>query len=299
MRAGLERPHDDEARSRLRGLVESGPARVVQAVAVVDDDHRRRPLHAPVRREPRSPRPGASRASPARRSIAATGLPSAPRCPREAAHERGSPRARRPLDGDRALRRELVHPRVELHGRPVEAEHRPGWLGDRRRRGEASGAAQGARQLVDARPARARALLGRARGDLRHRRLRRRVEPRRPGAAREALGEGDAERVHLGPDGERLALEQLGRRVLGSEPLRCAAPFAPGRGEAEVDERPLAAGADDDVARLEVSVKQARAMHDGGTRRTRWREPRSRRALRRGRRGRPPRLRPSTSSRTM
>ena len=59
-----------------------------------------------------------------------------------------------------------------------------------------------------------------------------RAPPRRA----QHLVERGAERVDLGADGERLALEELGRGVARGEPLGLGAALAPGGREAEIDQ---------------------------------------------------------------
>ena len=150
--------------------------------------------------------------------------------------------------------------RLQLGGADLQAEDGPRGVLEEARR-EADRETERALELVHARVSRARRLLRRARGDGRERLADGVGELL--AAQLEALLERRPQGVDLGADGQRGAFEQLRSCVLRREARRQRAAVAPRGPEPEVDEGRLAVGADDDVRRLDVAVKEPCSMKRG------------------------------------
>ncbi len=259
MRDSACRPPTPTSRAPCSDAARSAARRFVERVGVVDDNRelrdrvaprRQLELHRFVRRHAR-----------ARRFDRRDRAPFDAERPCDPACERRPPRARGPFDGERFARPERARRGREPFGGRFEADDGPRRIRARLRdagRREPRRLPQRARELVDARVTIVRRVVGRARGDLCER------DPlavvHLPTAPREPFAERRAERVHLGAHRDRLPREQLRRGVFRREPLRARPSVAPRSGEPEIDERAAPPFADDDVRRLEIAVKQARAM---------------------------------------
>ncbi len=180
--------------------------------------------------------------------------------PREPPHERRTAGAARPLERDAAARGHRTNPIEQGARRRLEPQDGPRRRVARGTRRKSRRPAQGARELVDARPSRAHLDLARPGGDPSER-----LSPigRQVGAAEsQRFAQRGPQRVDLRSHGQGLTLKQLGRGVLRSQALRGGASLLPRRRETEIDEGPVAIGAHDHVRRLDVAVQQARPVHD-------------------------------------
>ncbi len=178
--------------------------------------------------------------------------------PRQTSNQRAAPGARWPFESQHCAGRQrlsgfeqLARDGVDAGNGPKHAAGRSAWLLN----GHAQHAPHVAREFVDRRVT----IFGRAshRSPGHGAQLANRNRAHRLSASFQDLGQHDAERKDLGPHRDRLAFEQLGRRVARRQAFDQRAPLAPGCSQAQVDEHDRAFRLDDDVRRLHVAVQQA------------------------------------------
>ncbi len=254
-RAERRAPHGDQARALSLSFGERGRALGAQGIGVVDQDQH--VAQRAVRGELRA-QAGARRDvfDPRERGAGhAQG-------PRDAPEQRRAPRADSTHDAQLCARLERAHALQQLCRGRVDAHDgpQPDVVGALfAARAEARCATQRAREFVDRGVAIGGAIEHGALGDADQRVQHVAIQARAP-ALVHYLGQGHAERVHLGAHGERRAVEQLGRRVARREALGLHSAFAKRRRQAQIDEGRATADFDHDVGGLHVAVEQARAM---------------------------------------